>query len=96
VRQRVDHRVLERAPPPSDEIICVALPALALKEAGRGFAESTLHVDDRAVLVEHADLDAALERLDVHDSPSIMRGGVRCRIVMRRAIAGRSERTTIG
>ena len=60
VQQRVDHRVLEvHAPPPGDEIICAALPALALEEAGRGFAKSTLHVDDRTILVEHTDLDAA-------------------------------------
>jgi hypothetical protein len=78
VQQRVDHRVLEvRAPPPGDEIICIALPALALEEAGHGFAESTLHVDDCAVLVEHADLDGALEHLSVHDGISITRTGVR-------------------
>ena len=38
-----------------------ALPfqPLPSQEAGRGFAESSLHVDDRAILVEHTDLDAA-------------------------------------
>jgi len=62
VQQGVDHRVLEvRPPPPGDEGVRVALPAFGREEGGRDLAEAALHVHDRAVLVEHADGNAALD-----------------------------------
>ena len=62
VAQRVDHRVLEvRAPPPGDEAVGLALPALLLQEGRHGLGQALLHVDDGAVLVEHQRLDLALQ-----------------------------------
>jgi len=63
VQQRVDHRILEMRPtPPGDELIGVAVPVFGLEEVDRDFPKSRLHVNDRPILIEHADLDDALER----------------------------------
>ena len=60
-KQRVYHRILEmRAPPPRDERIGTAAPAFALQVGRRHLDQARLHVDDRAVLVEHQDFDAVL------------------------------------
>ena len=88
MQQRIDHRVLEmRAPPPGDEGIGIAAPALRLQE-GRGDGdEPALHVHDRAVLVEHADLDAGFDGLGAH-------GDLRCRHL--KVAAARAGRTVSG
>src|SRR5262249_42784343 len=58
VQQRIDHRVLEmRATPPGHEGTGIAAPALLFQERSRDRGKATLHVDNRAVLVEHADFD---------------------------------------
>jgi len=71
MQQRVDHRVLEMgAPPPGDERIGIAAPALGLQERRGNRHKSPLHVDHRAVLVEHADLDGVPDVLLAHgDDP---------------------------
>src|SRR4051794_16227664 len=63
----VDHRVLKmRAPPPRHKRIGVALPALRLQKWGCDCGQSALHVDDRAVLIEHAGFDAGLDCFVTH------------------------------
>lgn len=67
MQQRIDHRILEMGPtPPCDEGIRIALPALLCKERCGDFNQAALHVDDGAVLIEHADLHVALDRLKAH------------------------------
>ena len=62
VAQRVDHRVLEvRAAPPGDEAVRPAVPALLLQERRHRLGQPLLHVDHRAVLVEHQHLHFALQ-----------------------------------
>ena len=74
LQQRIDHRVLEvGAPPPGDDGAGIAAPPLGFQERGDVGGEPALHVDDRAVLVEHDDLDAALERFDVCHAPMLAR-----------------------
>ena len=65
IQQRIDHRVFKMgAPPPCDEGVRIAGPALGLKEWGGEIAQATLHVHDRAVLVEHAQLDGGFQVID--------------------------------
>ena len=60
--KRVDHRVLEMgAPPPGDEAVRRAVPALLLEVRGCGLGQPCLHVDDGTVEVEEQDLRSALE-----------------------------------
>src|SRR5262249_44643697 len=62
VQQCVDHRIFEvRAPPPRHQRIRLAAPALALQERRHRLRQALLHIDHRAVLVEHADLDLRLQ-----------------------------------
>ena len=62
VAQRVDHRVFEvRPPPPGDEAVRVAAPALAGQERRHHLGQTALHVDDGAVLVEHQGRDLAAQ-----------------------------------
>jgi hypothetical protein len=58
LQQSVDHRVFEvGAAPPGNEGVGIAWPVLGLEERGGEFAQASLHVDDGAVLVEHAEFD---------------------------------------
>ena len=67
VQERIDHRVLEvRAPPPGDERIRPPVPAFLLQVGRNHLGQALLHVHDRSVLVEHADLDLRLERVRQH------------------------------
>src|SRR5262249_10561936 len=67
MQERIDHRILEMgAAPPGDERVGIAAPALRVQEWRRDRHQSALHVDDRAILIEHADLDAVLDALDAH------------------------------
>src|SRR5262249_45196136 len=62
IEECIDHRVLEmRAPPPCDEAIGRALPALVAQERSDRIGEALLHVDNGAVLVEGQGLDLAFE-----------------------------------
>src|SRR5262249_5689371 len=62
LEQRVDHRVLEVCPPPPrDERVRIAVPALLPEVTGGGFREPALHVHHGPVLVEHAHLDGSRE-----------------------------------
>jgi hypothetical protein len=57
LQQGVDHGVFEMgAAPPGDEGVGIASPILGLEERGGEFAQTGLHVDDGAVLVEYAEL----------------------------------------
>ena len=65
LKQRVYHRVLEmRASPPRDERVRPAAPAFAFEKRRCHFDQSTLHVDDCAVLVEHQELGVAAQFFD--------------------------------
>ena len=67
MQERIDHRILEMgAPPPGHEGIGIAAPALRLQERRCDRDQPALHVDDRAVLVEHAGFDVILDGVDVH------------------------------
>ena len=68
MQQRIDHRVLVmRPPPPGDEGVRIARPTLLLQKRRRVFNQPALHIHDRPILVEHADLDAGLEFInDAH------------------------------
>src|ERR1700722_2431604 len=73
MQQRIDHRVLEMgAPPPGHEGIGIAAPALRLQERGSDGRQPALHVDHRAVLVEHADLYALLDEIVAHGNPAFL------------------------
>src|ERR1700753_3915986 len=71
--QGVDHRVLEVVPPPpGDEGVGVAAPSLGPQERRGDVAQTALHIHDRAVMVEHAELDARFQRVDVgHHRPPL-------------------------
>ena len=62
--QRINHRIFKMStPPPGNEPTRVAIPALSQQKRCNGLGQSTLHVDDGAVLVEHQRLDLALPHL---------------------------------
>jgi hypothetical protein len=48
--------------PPGDEFIGVTVLAFGLEEVDRDLRTFCLNVNDRPILIEHADLDDALER----------------------------------
>src|SRR5579872_1853332 len=55
-----------RAAPPGHEGIGVSRPALLLEKRCCDLDQPALHIDDRAVLVEHADLHCFLDVLEAH------------------------------
>ena len=62
LQQGIDHRVFKmRAPPPRDEGIGTTRPAFFLQKRRGHFDQARLHVDYRAVLVEHQQFDVAFQ-----------------------------------
>src|ERR1700712_4274477 len=62
LQQGVDHGVLKMGTaPPCDKCVGVAGPALCPQEPGGEVAQSTLHVHDGTVLVEHAYFDGRFQ-----------------------------------
>jgi pimeloyl-ACP methyl ester carboxylesterase len=63
-RQGIDHRVLEVCPaPPGDEGTRIAAPPFRRQVRRCDLGEAGLHIDDRSILIEHANLDGGLEKI---------------------------------
>ena len=69
-----------RPPPPGDETVGIAVPALLLEEGGNHFRQPGLHVDDGAILVEDENLGLPSEVLPGFHPSSLVLSAITIRV----------------